>query len=128
MSINTQQKLAYIRYKSCSTGKPKGVMVEHLNVLRLVSATDKWYQFNQHDIWTMFHSYSFDFSVCEIWGSLLYGGSLVIIPSEIKSSESFLDLLIDEKITVLNQTPSAIKLLMQTDDIFNPQEREKMHF
>src|SRR5437899_2364819 len=62
--------LAYIIYTSGSTGSPKGVMVEHRNVVRLFSSTDKWFQFSREDVWTLFHSYSFDFSVWEMWGAL----------------------------------------------------------
>ncbi|MFN5457069.1 AMP-binding protein, partial [Bradyrhizobium sp.] len=72
--------LAYVIYTSGSTGQPKGVMVEHRNVARLFHATEHWYQFGPADVWTLFHSYAFDFSVWEIWGALLYGGRLVVVP------------------------------------------------
>src|SRR5262249_35314376 len=71
--------LAYVIYTSGSTGQPKGVMVEHRNVTRLFAATEKWFGFNAHDVWTLFHSFAFDFSVWELWGSLLYGGRLVVV-------------------------------------------------
>ncbi|MCL8489479.1 non-ribosomal peptide synthetase, partial [Bradyrhizobium denitrificans] len=58
--------LAYVIYTSGSTGQPKGVMVEHRNVARLFHATEHWYQFGPADVWTLFHSYAFDFSVWEI--------------------------------------------------------------
>src|SRR4030088_177921 len=66
--------LAYVIYTSGSTGQPKGVMVEHANVTRLFSATAAWFQFGQSDVWPLFHSFAFDFSVWEIWGALSYGG------------------------------------------------------
>src|SRR5262249_2496897 len=72
--------LAYVIYTSGSTGLPKGVMVEHANVTRLFSATAAWFQFDENDIWTLFHSYAFDFSVWEIWGALVHGGRLIIGP------------------------------------------------
>ncbi|MGN1384986.1 MAG: amino acid adenylation domain-containing protein, partial [Bacillus sp. (in: firmicutes)] len=107
---------AYIIYTSGSTGRPKGVIVPHQNVIRLLNATDQWYQFNEGDVWTLFHSYAFDFSVWEIWGALLYGGELVIVPHEVsRSPKAFLQLLVDQKVTVLNQTPSAFYQLMQQD-------------
>ncbi len=72
--------LAYVIYTSGSTGKPKGVLVTHANVTRLFSATDPWFAFGPQDVWTLFHSYAFDFSVWELWGALLYGGRLVVVP------------------------------------------------
>ncbi len=47
-----------------STGKPKGTLLPHRNILRLFQATDAWFEFGPQDVWTMFHSYAFDFSVC----------------------------------------------------------------
>jgi amino acid adenylation domain-containing protein/non-ribosomal peptide synthase protein (TIGR01720 family) len=107
---------AYVIYTSGSTGTPKGVVVTHQNVVRLFDATARWYSFSATDVWTLFHSYAFDFSVWEIWGALLYGGRVVIVPRTIaRSTPDFLALLADEKVTVLNQTPSAFYQLMQAD-------------
>ena len=107
---------AYVIYTSGSTGKPKGVIVTHHNVMRLFQATDDWYHFNQNDVWTLFHSYAFDFSVWEIWGALLYGGRLVIVPYLIsRSPQEFYRLLVAEGVTVLNQTPSAFRQLIQAE-------------
>jgi non-ribosomal peptide synthetase component F len=81
---------AYIIYTSGSTGKPKGVVVTHRNVTRLMAATEAWYGFGSTDVWTLFHSYTFDFSVWEIWGALLYGGQLVVVPYWVsRSPEAF---------------------------------------
>ncbi|MEU9118176.1 amino acid adenylation domain-containing protein, partial [Streptomyces sp. NPDC048483] len=107
---------AYVIYTSGSTGTPKGVVVPHRNVLRLFTATRHWFGFGAEDVWTLFHSYAFDFSVWELWGPLLHGGRLVVVPHEIsRSPERFLDLLAREGVTVLNQTPSAFHQLMQAD-------------
>ncbi len=112
----TPSNLAYVIYTSGSTGKPKGVLVNHYNVVRLFAATNSWYHFNQDDVWTMFHSYAFDFSVWEIWGALLYGGRLVVVPYLVtRSPESFLELLRQDKVTILNQTPSAFRQLIQAE-------------
>ncbi|MFJ3339536.1 amino acid adenylation domain-containing protein, partial [Streptomyces sp. NPDC086766] len=107
---------AYMIYTSGSTGRPKGVVVPHHNVVRLFSATDHWFHFGPDDVWTLFHSYAFDFSVWELWGPLLHGGRLVVVPHGVtRSPEEFLRLLAEERVTVLNQTPSAFHQLMQAD-------------
>ncbi|MEH1938562.1 MAG: amino acid adenylation domain-containing protein [Nostoc sp.] len=109
---------AYIIYTSGSTGKPKGVVVTHRHVVRLMLATEKWFNFNAKDVWTLFHSCAFDFSVWEIWGALFFGGRLVIVPYLVsRSPEEFYNLLCDTKVTVLNQTPSAFRQLMQAEEI-----------
>ncbi|WP_270171314.1 non-ribosomal peptide synthetase [Paenibacillus sp. SYP-B4298] len=108
--------LAYVIYTSGSTGTPKGVAVCHRHVVRLFTATEAVYGFNETDVWTLFHSYAFDFSVWEMWGALLYGGRLVIVPQHIsRSTEDFGRLLAEQQVTVLNQTPSAFYALMRVE-------------
>ncbi|MCF2135563.1 non-ribosomal peptide synthetase, partial [Mycetohabitans sp. B3] len=109
----TARHLAYVIYTSGSTGTPKGVMVEHAQVVRLFEATQPWYGFNEHDTWCLFHSFAFDFSVWELWGALRYGGKLVIVPHSIaRSADAFYQLVCEQGVTVLNQTPSAFKALI----------------
>ncbi len=107
---------AYVIYTSGSTGRPKGVVVSHGQVLRLLRATKADFRFTATEVWTLFHSYSFDFSVWEIWGALLYGGRLVVVPYWVsRSPERFLKLLATSRVTVLNQTPSAFRQLIQAE-------------
>ncbi len=109
--------LAYVIYTSGSTGRPKGVLITHANVVRLLAATRDWFHFDSSDVWTLFHSFGFDFSVWEIWGALAYGGRLVIVPRDTtRDPVAFRRLLARERVTVLNQTPSAFGQLIQADE------------
>ncbi|MGV3610689.1 MAG: amino acid adenylation domain-containing protein [Fluviicola sp.] len=106
------EQLAYVIYTSGTTGNPKGVLVEHRNVNRLLFNDEDLFDFNEKDTWSLFHSYCFDFSVWEMYGALLKGGKLVMVPKEIaQDSSAFFDFLQIEKITVLNQTPTAFRSL-----------------
>jgi amino acid adenylation domain-containing protein len=117
----TEDDLAYLMYTSGSTGKPKGVMVSQRNVIRLLDQTEQWFHFNSNDVWTMFHSIAFDFSVWEIWGCLLTGGRLVIVPFAVsRSPRDFYNLLAAERVSVLNQTPSAFSMLIQVEQSTTP--------
>nr|WP_225953398.1 amino acid adenylation domain-containing protein [Kibdelosporangium phytohabitans] len=104
---------AYVIYTSGSTGRPKGVVIPHRNVVSLVDATRDEYELGSSDVWTLFHSSAFDFSVWEIWGCLLTGGRLVVVSyNDSREPSRFRDLLVSEKVTVLSQTPSAFAQLL----------------
>ncbi len=102
------ENLAYVIYTSGSTGQPKGVMVCHRNVVHLFAAIYPGLNFEEREVWTVVHSFAFDFSVWEIWGALLHGGELVIVPLwTTRTPEAFYELLKSRQVTVLSQTPSA---------------------
>jgi amino acid adenylation domain-containing protein/non-ribosomal peptide synthase protein (TIGR01720 family) len=108
---------AYVIYTSGSTGRPKGVVVTHRNASRLFAVTRDFFGFGPDDVWTLFHSFAFDFSVWEIWGALLYGGRLVVVPYWVsRTPEAFYELLRRHGVTVLSQTPSAFAQLVRLEE------------
>lgn len=107
---------AYIIFTSGSTGKPKGVVVGHQQVLSLLDAVIPRLGCDHTDVWTLFHSLAFDFSVWEVWGALTTGGRLCIVPQDVAwSADAFAALLRDQQVTILNQTPSAFYALTQAE-------------
>jgi amino acid adenylation domain-containing protein len=111
------ENAAYVIYTSGSTGRPKGVVVTHRNVVRLFEATDSFFGFTASDVWTLFHSFTFDLSVWEMWGAFFYGGKLVIVPyMTSRSPQAFHELVAKEGATSLTQTPSAFRQLIWADE------------
>ncbi|MCB1135711.1 MAG: amino acid adenylation domain-containing protein, partial [Chlamydiia bacterium] len=108
-----EAELAYVIYTSGTTGKPKGVAVTHCNVASLFEGCQPWAQFSEQDVWTLFHSYAFDFSVWEIFGALLHGGKLIILPeAEIRDPMLFAGACGRHGVSVINQTPTAFRNLL----------------
>ncbi len=102
------EHLAYCIYTSGSTGRPKGALIEHRQVVRLMINDRLPFAFGAAEVWTLFHSCCFDFSVWEMYGALLYGGRLVIVPREVaQDPAAFVQLAARERVTVLNQTPTS---------------------
>ncbi|MER5351645.1 amino acid adenylation domain-containing protein [Kitasatospora sp. NPDC002551] len=104
--------LAYLIFTSGSTGRPKGVAVAHEHVSRLLDSGREHFGFGPDTTWTLFHSYAFDWTVWELWGALLHGGRLVVVPYlTSRSPEEFAGLLDDRRVTHLCLTPSALRQL-----------------
>ncbi len=108
--------LAYVMYTSGSTGRPKAVAVTHRNVVALFAGLDPWCHFTHTDVWSWCHSPAFDFSVWELWGPLLHGARVVVVPWEtVRSPRKLWQLMLDKRVTVLSQTPSAFYELMRAE-------------
>jgi len=117
VSAVTGNCLAYVIYTSGSTGKPKGVLINHASAVRLFEATRSLFHFDHRDVWSLFHSYAFDFSVWELWSPLLSGGRVVVVPYWVsRSPEAFYNLLRTERVTILNQCPAAFHQLIRVEE------------
>ncbi|NBO66376.1 MAG: amino acid adenylation domain-containing protein, partial [Acidobacteria bacterium] len=125
----TPGNLAYVIYTSGTTGNPKGVLIEHRNVVRLMCNDKLQFDFNERDVWTMAHSYNFDFSVWEMYGALLFGGELVVVPLEvIRDGQAFSQLLVNRGVTVLSQTPSSFYSLSESISFFAGSKRHRIRY
>jgi len=113
-ALANPRSLCYVIYTSGSTGKPKGVLIEHEQVVQLVCNDELPFQFGPADVWTVFHSLAFDFSVWEMYGALLWGGRTIVVPRALAQDPAAYALLVARAgVTVVNQTPSAFYALMQ---------------
>ncbi len=120
----TPDQLAYVMFTSGSTGTPKGVQITHRNVVRLMQQAELLFDFRADDVWPLFHSFTFDFSVWEIWGALLHGARLEI-PSYLvtRTPDEFIDWMIQRRVSVLNQTPTAFSQLLAVERLWNDPQR-----
>ncbi|SDW03816.1 amino acid adenylation domain-containing protein [Marininema mesophilum] len=122
MPAVSPENLAYVIYTSGTTGRPKGVMIEHRNVVQLVMHQPSQFHFSDQDTWLLFHSFCFDMSVWEMYGALLHGGRLIIVPKQtLRDTYGLVELVAREKVTVLNQTPSAFYMFQQVAEEFPDQ-------
>src|SRR5262249_10657319 len=109
---------AYLIYTSGSTGRPKGVIVTHRSVFNLFNAVNEKLRLGEGDVWTMFHSSAFDFSVWEMWGALIYGGTLVVVPYLVaRTAGECFDLVREHGVTILSQTPSAFRHFIKANEV-----------
>ncbi|WP_156766269.1 condensation domain-containing protein, partial [Mycobacterium sp. E342] len=92
--------IAYLIYTSGTTGIPKGVAVTHHNVIELLASAGAYVE--RAGVWSQWHSYAFDVSVWEIFGALLGGGRLVVVPeAAVGSPHDFHAVLVTEQVRVL---------------------------
>ena len=104
--------LAYVMYTSGSTGRPKGVMVEHRGIVRLVRETN-YCRFAPDEVFLQFAPASFDASTFEIWGALLNGSRLVLMPPESSSLDNLAHAIRRHRVTTLWLTAGLFHLMVE---------------
>jgi amino acid adenylation domain-containing protein len=92
--------LAYLMYTSGSTGRPKAVMVEHSNIVNLVTEPN-YVSIGEDDRLLQLAPIAFDAGTFEIWGALLNGACVVIAPPGPVVAADLGALLRDTGVTVL---------------------------
>ena len=102
VSISTEN-LAYVIYTSGSTGRPKGVLVTHRAVVRLVKETD-FVNYGPEEVFLQLAPVAFDASTFEIWGSLLNGSRLVLLPPGTPSLSELADGIQQSGVTTMFMT------------------------
>lgn len=107
--------LIYIMYTSGSTGKPKGVLIEHRSVLRLVKNTN-FVRIYKTDHMAQISNYAFDASTFEIWGALLNGASLHLLPEDaVLEAAKVKQFIRENAVTTMWLTTSLFNQLSEAD-------------
>jgi amino acid adenylation domain-containing protein len=106
------ESLAYVMYTSGSTGRPKGVMVEQRGILRLVRGAN-YCHFGLEETFLQFAPPSFDASTFEIWGALLNGSRLVLMPQESSSLVDLVRAIRTHGVTTLWLTAGLFHLMVE---------------
>jgi amino acid adenylation domain-containing protein len=110
--INASSDLAYIIYTSGTTGNPKGVMVEHRNVINLISSQTKEFKIDETERILQLSNFSFDASVEQTFLALLNGASLYILSRKVLLDEIELEeFVVKNKITHFHSVPSVVSKL-----------------
>ncbi|MEM7555731.1 MAG: amino acid adenylation domain-containing protein [Cyanobacteria bacterium P01_A01_bin.84] len=111
INSTTPENLAYIMYTSGSTGIPKGVCTLHRGITRLVKSSN-YVNLSAEETILQAAPISFDASTFEIWGALLNGGKLVLLPTQKPSLKELGETLEKYHISTLWLTAGLFHLMV----------------
>jgi amino acid adenylation domain-containing protein len=107
------ESTAYVIYTSGSTGRPKGVEVPHRAIGRLVIGTD-YVHLGPGDRVAHLSNPAFDAAVFEVWGALLNGAAMVLVPREVALAPARLAALLrDREVTTMFLTTALFNLMVR---------------
>ena len=112
LPVGAPTNLAYVMHTSGSTGTPKGVLVENRAIVRLVRNTN-YCAFGPQEVFLLFAPISFDASTFEIWGALLNGGRLVVMPPDASSLDALAQAIKEYGATTLWLTAGLFHLMVE---------------
>ncbi|OKZ99980.1 MAG: hypothetical protein BHV90_15465 [Clostridiales bacterium 42_27] len=120
IKLSFDSELAYILYTSGTTGNPKAVEVTRKGLINFIVSIPRIIKFAENDIIASFTNFTFDIFFLEAVLPLYCGMTVVLATKEqMENPRKSVKLLLDKKVTMLQSTPSRLRLLKLIDSELN---------